>query len=69
LEYFAVARTSAAARAAAALRAHLLARLTAIRATVWLILKTFAGVELLFSGRERKLTSTVYTVQHFIDVH
>ncbi|HEV2262712.1 MAG TPA: hypothetical protein VGR69_10540 [Candidatus Rubrimentiphilum sp.] len=52
-----------------ALCAHLLARLTAIGATVRLILKTLAGVKLLFAGRKRELASTVNTVQHFINVH
>jgi len=61
----AAAHTRAAARAVA----HLLARLPAIGATVWLILETFAGVELLFAGRERELASTVHAVQHFINVH
>jgi hypothetical protein len=62
LEHFTVAL-------AAARRAHLLARLPAIRTTVGLILKTFGGVELLLSSRECELTSTVNTVQTFIDVH
>jgi len=65
LEHFTV---TLAARTAAA-RAHLLARLPAIWTTVGLILKTFGGVELLLAGRERELTSTVNTVQTFIDVH
>jgi len=49
--------------------AHLLTRLTAIRATIRLILEAFAGVELLLAGRERELASTVHAVQHFINVH
>jgi len=68
LEHLAVA-LAASAGSAACLGAHLLARLTAIRTTVRLILKTFGGVELLFAGRKRELSSTVNTVQHFIDVH
>jgi len=59
----------AAPRAAAALRTHGFARLTAIRTAVGLILKTFGGVELLFTGRKRKFTSTVNTIQTFIGVH
>jgi len=43
--------------------------LTAIRTAVRLILKTFAGVELLFSSCERELPPTVDAAQHFIDVH
>jgi hypothetical protein len=47
----------------------LLARLAAIGATVRLVLKAFAGVELLLTRSERELTSAIHTVQHFIDVH
>jgi len=61
----AAAHTGSAARA----RAHLLTGLTAIGATVRLVLETFAGIELLFTGSERELPSAVHTVQHFIDVH
>jgi hypothetical protein len=50
-------------------RAHLLARLAAVGATVGFVLETLAGVELLLSGRERELTSAIHTVQHFINVH
>jgi hypothetical protein len=61
----AAAHTGSTARA----RAHLLASLTAIGATVRFVLETFAGIELLFTGSERELPSAVHTVQHFIDVH
>jgi hypothetical protein len=54
---------------AAGLRAHLLARLTAIGTTVRLVLKTFAGIKLLFTSGERELPSAVHTVQHFVNVH
>jgi len=67
LEHFPAAL--AAARAPAALRAHRLARLPAIRTAVRLILKTFSGIELLLSGRECELISAVNTAQTFIDVH
>jgi hypothetical protein len=69
LEHFAALTAAAAHACAAAAVAHLLARLTAIRTTIGLVLKTFAGVELLFAGRERELASTVHAVQHFINVH
>ncbi|HKU67846.1 MAG TPA: hypothetical protein VJP85_08720 [Candidatus Baltobacteraceae bacterium] len=61
----AAAHTGTAARAVT----HLLACLTAIGASVGFVLETFAGVELLFAGRERELASTVHAVQHFINVH
>jgi hypothetical protein len=65
------ALTAAAAHSgpAAATRTHLFACLTAIGATVGLVLKTFAGIELLLTGSERELTSAIHTIQHFIDVH
>jgi hypothetical protein len=68
LEHFAAlaaAHTGAAARCVT----HLLASLTAIGATIRLVLEAFAGVELLLAGRERELASTVHAVQHFINVH
>ena len=55
--------------AAAAGRAHLLARLPAIRAAVRLVLKAFAGIKLLFAGSKSELPTTIDAVQHFINVH
>ncbi|HEY8315190.1 MAG TPA: hypothetical protein VIG51_13595 [Candidatus Baltobacteraceae bacterium] len=69
LEHFARTRGSPDIRTAAGLRAHGFARLTAIRATVRFVLKTFGGVELLLAAGERELAPAVNTVQHFIDVH
>jgi hypothetical protein len=70
LEHFATLSTAAAhTGSAAGAGAHLLASLTAIGATVRLVLEAFAGIELLFTSGERELTSAVHTVQHFIDVH
>jgi hypothetical protein len=54
---------------AAGLGTHLFARLTAIRTAVGLVLKTFAGVKLLFACSESELASAVNAVQHFINVH
>jgi hypothetical protein len=50
-------------------RTHGFARLTTIGATVRLVLKTFLLVKALFARAEDELTSAVYTVEHFIDVH
>jgi hypothetical protein len=69
LEHFTAALAAAHSAAAAALRAHLLAGLTAIGTTVGFVLKAFAGVKLLLSCGKCKLTAAVNAVQHFIDVH
>ena len=49
--------------------AHLLARLTAIRTAIRLVLKTLLFVKALFARTEYKLAPAVHTVEHFIDVH
>jgi hypothetical protein len=68
LEHF-TALTAAHAAAATRIGTHLLARSAAIGATVGFVLETLAGIELLFTGGERKLTSAIDAVQHFINVH
>jgi hypothetical protein len=71
LEHFTRTATAAAAAFAAAgvAGAHGLARLTAIRTTVRLVLKAFLLVKTLFARTEDELASAVDTVEHFIYVH
>jgi hypothetical protein len=68
-EHFTWTATSGAFATALIRRAHGFARLTTVGATVRLVLKTFLLVKALFTGTEDELTSAVYTVEHFIDVH